>query len=213
MCHLSDPATTRIVVATGNDGKMREFARILQPLGLIICKASEMGIDWMPEETGNTFEDNAILKATQIHQAFPPEIRLGSIVLADDSGLEVDALDGAPGVFSARYGGPGFSDLDRCTRLLQDLAEVPEPQRTARFRCVIAALMTDGSVILARGSCPGSIGRAPEGEGGFGYDPIFLPEGFGGRTMAQLAPGEKDDISHRGQALKELLRVLTGEMT
>jgi XTP/dITP diphosphohydrolase len=123
------------------------------------------------------------------------------LTLADDSGLEVDALDGAPGVRSARYAGPGASDADRYRKLLADLADVPATQRSARFRCVVALAWSDGQIHTADGSCEGEIGYEPRGLHGFGYDPVFIVEGYDGRTMAELSPKIKNQISHRGRAL------------
>jgi XTP/dITP diphosphohydrolase len=154
------------------------------------------------DESGDTFEENACIKALAYAQAS------GLLTLADDSGLEVDALDGAPGVHSARYAGPQAGDVDRYRKLLDALADVPEEQRSARFRCVVALAQPDGTVYTADGACEGKIGFAPRGEHGFGYDPVFIVEGSGGQTMAELSPDLKNRISHRARAVAAARAVL-----
>lgn len=183
----------RLLVATGNAGKAREVRALLR--GVEVSTLADHPLE-MPEETGTTFEANAILKAEFARDA------LGIPVLADDSGLEVDALDGRPGVRSARYA-PG-TDADRYRALLDEMSHVD--QRSARFVCAMALAVPGESTRTARGSCEGRIGRAPEGEGGFGYDPVFrLPDD---RAMATLSGEEKNAISHRGAALRALLPAL-----
>ncbi|MBM3277915.1 MAG: RdgB/HAM1 family non-canonical purine NTP pyrophosphatase [Candidatus Handelsmanbacteria bacterium] len=185
-----------LLVATHNAGKLREFRQLLDPLELV--SAVDLASDLVVEETGHTFADNALLKARAFSQA------TGLIALADDSGLEVDALDGAPGVLSARYGGPGPDDAGRCRLLLQNLLLFPDPaQRTARFRCCLMAWAPDGRHCRAEGICEGFIAAAPAGEGGFGYDPLFfVPEH--NQTMAQLPSQTKNQLSHRARALRTL---------
>lgn len=185
-----------LLVATHNAGKLREFRQLLAPLELV--SALELVPDLKVEETGQTFAENALLKARAFGQAS------GLIALADDSGLEVDALDGHPGVHSARYGGPGLDDEGRCRLLLQNLEPYPEPaRRSARFRCCLVAWAPDGRHCQADGVCEGLIAPAPAGENGFGYDPLFfVPEHR--QTIAQLPSALKNQLSHRGRALRAL---------
>lgn len=189
----------KVVLATGNAGKQREFAALLAPLGIELVLQAALGIA-PAEETGTTFEANALLKAR--HAA--AQARLPA--LADDSGLEVDALGGRPGVYSARYAGLAASDQDNNALLARELAGVPEPQRTARYRCVLALVKSadDPAPLLAEGSWEGHIALAPAGSGGFGYDPWFIPEGRA-LSSAQLAPELKNALSHRGKALRTLV--------
>lgn len=185
-----------LLVATHNAGKLREFRQLLAPLELV--SATVLAPDLQVEETGHTFAENAALKA----RAFA--LASGLIALADDSGLEVDALDGAPGVLSARYGGPHLDDAGRCGLLLEKLRPFPDPaQRTARFRCCLVAWAPDGRHCQAEGVCEGIIAPAPAGEDGFGYDPLFLVTAHR-QTMAQLSPQLKNQLSHRGRALRAL---------
>jgi XTP/dITP diphosphohydrolase len=156
------------------------------------------------EETGDTFEENARIKAHAYRDAF------GLAALADDSGLEVDALDGRPGVYSSRYAGPGATDADNNALLLRELASVPAGERTARFRSVIVLVDEDGAETVAVGACEGHIGFEPRGTGGFGYDPLFWPDAAPGRAMAELTLAEKNAISHRGAALRALRAALGG---
>jgi XTP/dITP diphosphohydrolase len=192
----------RIVLASANRGKLREFADLLAPTGLVVESLAGLGIE-SPEETGTTFEANALLKAR--HAAS----RSGLPALADDSGLEVDALGGAPGVRSARYAGPDATDARNIAQLLAALADVPDAARGARFRCVIAFVRApdDPAPLLARGAWEGSILRAPHGSGGFGYDPVFAPLATA-ISVAQMPAAAKHAASHRGAALRELLRLL-----
>lgn len=194
----------RIVLATGNAGKIREFADLLGPLGFEFLPQAEFGIE-PPEETGETFEDNALLKARYAAALS------GLPAMADDSGLEVDALRGAPGVRSARYAGDGAGDLANLKKLLEAMQSVPDDSRSARFRCVIALVgrAEDRSPVLGRGVWEGAILRAPRGSGGFGYDPVFAPRGEQ-RSVAELAAAEKHAQSHRGAALRDLHAQLRG---
>ena len=189
----------RVVLATANPGKQREFATLLAPRGFELLLQSELGIA-AAEETGNSFEDNALLKAR--HAAAVS----GLPALADDSGLEVDALGGRPGVWSARFAGPSANDEANNARLIAELADVPEAQRTARYRCVLALMRsaTDTHPILAQGGWEGRIGFEPVGAGGFGYDPYFIPTGLT-CTAAELSAVRKNALSHRGAALRDLI--------
>lgn len=196
-----------LLVATHNKGKVAEYADMLGALDVRWIDLDEAGGAPEVAENGRTFHDNAILKARGY------ALETGRLTLADDSGLEVDALDGAPGVHTARYGGAGLTHAERYHKLLEALAGVPLQARTARFRCVIAVAGADGRILgTAEGVCEGLIALEPAGEGGFGYDPVFyLPAQ--GRTMAQLPPAVKHAISHRGAALRAiepLLRELLG---
>lgn len=196
-------AARQIVLASANPGKQREFAALLAPRGFELVLQSELGIGSVPE-TGSTFEDNALLKAR--HAAG----RSGRPALADDSGLEVDALGGRPGVCSARFAGPAATDADNNARLLAELAGVPPPARAARYRCVLALVHseTDAAPLIARGVWEGAIALEPAGEQGFGYDPLFVPQGFT-QHVAELPTELKNRLSHRGQAAAQLLRLLS----
>ncbi len=188
----------KVILASKNQHKLTELSAILSQLGFEIALESEYGLDIDVEETGTTFEDNSFLKADAVMKAS------GLPVLADDSGLMVDALDGAPGVYSARYGHKA-SDKERTAYLLENMKDVPEERRGAKFVCVITCLFPDGRKIVARGECPGVIARAPHGENGFGYDPVFyLPEL--GMTYAELPSEQKNAISHRARALQDFCR-------
>ena len=195
----------KMVLASKNQKKMKEMNEILSTMGVEVCLQADVGIDIDVEETGTTFEENSLLKAKAVMEAS------GLPAIADDSGLCVDALNGAPGVYSARYGGEGLDDTGRYKLLL---ANMPKGEaRTAKFVSVITCCFPNGDVLTARGECPGTIAYAPMGEGGFGYDPVFfVPELK--KTFAQLTAGEKNAISHRGTALKlfreQLERYLSG---
>ena len=188
----------KLLIATRNPGKAREYRELLCSLPLQVISSDEAGLDLQVEETGQTFPENALLKARRYAEAS------GMLTLADDSGLEVDALGGAPGVWSARYAGPGAGDADRYQKLLNALAGVPDGRRTARFRCVVALAWPDGAIRTAEGRCEGQIGWAPRGEHGFGYDPVFIVDGLGGQTMAELPPEIKNRISHRARAVQAM---------
>lgn len=198
-----DSDAPTVVVATGNTGKLSEIRSALSGSGWRFISAGELDDSWpTPEENGDTFEANARIKARAAHERF------GMIALADDSGLEVDALEGEPGVFSSRYAGPCATDALNNERLLTALTGVPQAQRTARFRCTMVLVAEDGSETVATGSCEGLIGFEPVGDAGFGYDPLFLPQATPGKTMAQLSLAEKNAISHRGAALAALRALL-----
>ncbi len=183
----------KFVLATRNAGKLREMAHILEALGIEVVSPQDLGLDLEVEETGETFAENAMLKARAVCAA----ARLPAI--ADDSGLCVDALNGGPGVYSARYGGEGLDDTDRYRLLLNSMKG--QTTRAARFDCAIACVFPNGDELTAEGTCPGTIAFAPMGEGGFGYDPIFfVPEKA--KTFSQLTEEEKAEISHRGKALE-----------
>jgi XTP/dITP diphosphohydrolase len=193
---------TRAVLASGNPGKLRELAALLAPFSLQLAPQSEFGIR-PAAETGATFLENALLKAHHAarHARLP--------ALADDSGLEVDALGGRPGVWSARFAGEGASDEQNLRQLLAELDDVPEGWRQARYQCVIVWVRSvgDQAPLVAHGTWEGRIGHAPRGHGGFGYDPVFIPAGEQ-RSAAQLPPAEKNAVSHRGQALRALVAML-----
>ena len=188
----------KVILASKNPHKLTELSAILSQHGFEIALESEYGLDIDVDETGTTFEENSLLKAEAVMKAS------GLPVLADDSGLMVDALDGAPGVYSARYGHKS-SDGERTAFLLENMKDVPDEKRTAKFVCVITCLWPDGRKIVARGECPGVITREVHGENGFGYDPVlYLPEL--GMTYAELPSEQKNAISHRARALQEFCR-------
>lgn len=186
----------QVLLATNNEGKAREFGLLMGSKDWEFTTPAQQGIEVEVDETGQSFEENAVLKAKAYTQAS------NLITIADDSGLEVDALGGEPGILSARYAGKGASDEDRMTLLLSKLADVPWERRQARFRCVIAIASPDGEMVLCKAECTGMIAFEPKGEHGFGYDPIFyLPEL--GKTMAELTTDEKNRISHRAIAARQ----------
>jgi len=183
----------KFVLASKNVKKLVELKDILSGLGVEVCSEAETGVDLEVEETGTTFEENSLLKARAVMEA------AGLPAIADDSGLCVDALGGAPGVYSARYGGEGLDDMARTRLLLENMRG--QTPRTCRFVSVVTCCFPNGDVISARGECSGTVAYAPMGEGGFGYDPVFfVPELK--KTFAQLAPEEKNARSHRGKALE-----------
>lgn len=192
----------KIIFATGNENKMKEIRMILADLGMPILSMKEAGIAVDVVEDGTTFEENALIKATEI-----AKLTENSIVLADDSGLEIDYLNKEPGIYSARYAGEHTSYDIKNNMLLQRMEGVPKEQRTARFVCAIAAAFPDGSTEVVRGTIEGIIGYEIAGENGFGYDPIFyLPEY--GCTTAQLSPEKKNELSHRGVALRKMREIM-----
>lgn len=201
-----EPASVkRVVVSTNNRGKLAEIRATLDFHGWEFVAAGELDQEWpSPEEDGLTFEDNARIKARAAWERF------GMAALADDSGLEVDALNGAPGVHSSRYAGPCATDAENNRRLLLALEGTDGPDRSARFRCTMVLIDEDGCETVATGTCEGMIGFEPRGDGGFGYDPLFVPRAVPDKTMAELEPVEKNAISHRGQALADLRRQLVG---
>lgn len=194
----------KIIFATGNENKMVEVRMILADCGYEIVSMKEAGIEMDIVEDGKTFEENAIIKATAISKCKEAE---GCVVLADDSGLEVDYLDGAPGIYSARWQGVDTPYSEKNQILISKLDGVEDEKRTARFVCAIAAAFPDGSVCTRRGVIEGRIAYAPSGAHGFGYDPIFYVPEYG-KTTAELAPEEKNKISHRGRALEMIREVL-----
>ena len=182
----------KIIAATKNKNKLREFGEILK--GFEIISQEEAGIDIDVEETGTTFEENSLLKAQAIFE------KTGIAAIADDSGLCVDALGGEPGVYSARYGGEGLDDEGRVRLLLKNMENIPKEKRGAKFVCAITLVDSCG-IITAKGECAGEIAYKPQGENGFGYDPVFyMPEYK--KTTAQMSPDEKNAVSHRGKALR-----------
>lgn len=189
----------KLIIASNNKGKIREFKELLEPLGYEVVSQSEAGVDIEVEETGTTFAENSALKARAIF-----DITDNCAVLADDSGLVVDALDGEPGVYSARYGGLG-TDAERTAFLLDKLKDVPDDERTARFVCCIHFIKANGEQITVEGTCEGNIGHEPIGENGFGYDPVFM---YGDKSFAQVNAEVKNSVSHRANALKKLLEEL-----
>ena len=198
-----------ICAASNNAGKLKELRRILERMGHEVKSLRELGIDLDPEETGTTFAENARIKAEAFCKAS------GLPTVADDSGLCVDALNGAPGVYSARYCGHHGDDAANNAKLLREMAGVPEEKRTARFVSAVCFLLPDGRELVVEGECPGSVAFTETGSNGFGYDPLFIPDRVGlpdgttventaRRSYAELADGEKDAISHRGRAMEKL---------
>lgn len=191
----------KLIFATGNEGKMREIREILGRIGLTILSQKEAGIATDAEENGTTFEENALIKARAVAE------QTDALVLADDSGLEIDYLGGEPGVYSARYLGEDTTYEIKNQKILDRLAGVPEEKRTARFVCVIAAVLPDGRTFTTRGTIEGIIGYESRGEGGFGYDPIFFVPEYHCST-AELTMEQKNEISHRGKALRAMKEIL-----
>lgn len=190
----------RFVAATNNENKLLEFKRILKPLGIDVILAKQAGVELGEiNETGDTFEENAKIKAvTACHMTGLPSI-------GDDSGLQVDALNGEPGIYSARYAGLGATDKDKYNLLLEKLKNVPKEKRTAKFVTAICCAFPDSKFIEVTGECRGSIAFDAKGTNGFGYDPVFLPDAYNGeKSFAQLESNQKDEISHRGNALRKL---------
>lgn len=191
----------QVIIATQNKGKAKDFEALFGPLGYEVLTLRDVAKDMDVEETGVTFEENAILKAEAVAEA------LQTTVIADDSGLEIDALKGEPGVYSARYAGEAKSDEANIEKVLAKLEGVSEEQRTARFRCVLAIASPNKETVTYSGSCEGMILSERRGDHGFGYDPIFfVPDE--GKAMAELLPEEKAAISHRGNALRELEKAM-----
>lgn len=195
----------RILFATGNQGKMKEVREILADLGVEVISMREAGVSAEIVEDGETFEENAVIKARTIMEL------TGEVTLADDSGLEIDALGGEPGVYSARYMGEDTSYHIKNNDLIRRLSQVPRQQRTARFVCSIAVAFPDGEIITTDGVIEGLIGYEEAGENGFGYDPIFVVPQLG-CTTAQLSDEQKNEISHRGKALRKMKEELRKRM-
>ena len=188
----------KLIFATGNEGKMREIRVIMEDLGMEILSQREAGLSPEVEENGTTFEENAVIKAKAVAELAPE-----AIVLADDSGLEIDYLNKEPGIYSARYAGEDTPYTIKNQMLLDRLAGVPDKERTARFVCAIAAVFPDGQVLTVRETMEGFIGEAPAGENGFGYDPIFQVPQYG-CSSAELTMEQKNELSHRGKALRKI---------
>ena len=188
----------KVVLATANPDKAVELAGLLEGFDVVPRPAALPDV----EEDADTLEGNARLKAVAVAEA------TGELAVADDTGLEVDALGGRPGVYAARYAGPGATYADNVAKLLEELAGVPAGERTARFRTVAVARFPDGREIVAEGTVEGTIAEAPAGGDGFGYDPVFVPAGGDGRTFAEMTRPEKAEVSHRGRALRALARKL-----
>jgi XTP/dITP diphosphohydrolase len=195
------PRHAKLLIATNNAGKLREYTALLGDLPVQLTTPQQEGIELEVEENGATFAENALLKA----RAYCAASRLPT--LADDSGLEVEALGGAPGVYSARYAGNNATDRQRYEKLLAELRGIPPAERTARFRCVIALVLPDGTEEITEGECEGVIIDTPRGEHGFGYDPVFYMPALG-KTMAELPPELKNRVSHRARALMRMKPIL-----
>lgn len=191
----------RIIFATGNAGKMREIREILADLDVEVLSMKEAGVFVYVEENGKSYEENALLKARAVAK------RTDAIVLADDSGLEIDALGGEPGIYSSRYLGEDTPYSEKNVTILKRMEGVSGEQRSARFVCAIAAIFPDGEEVTMRAVIEGEIAKEPAGEGGFGYDPIFYFPEFG-KTTAQMTAEEKNQVSHRGKALEKMKEVL-----
>lgn len=189
----------KLIIASNNKGKLREFKKILEPMGYEVLSQREAGINVEVEENGETFEENARIKAKAIYEFS------GCATLSDDSGIVVDALGGRPGVYSARYGTPDLDDEGRTALLLKEMQGVPDEKRTARYVAVIHFIKENGEEISVRGECEGKIGYEPVGENGFGYDPVFI---YGDKTFAQHTEEFKNLVSHRANALKKLVEKL-----
>jgi XTP/dITP diphosphohydrolase len=192
----------KVVLATRNEGKVREIADILSPHGFEVVSLREFGEIGEIAEDGSTFKENAMIKATVVAE------HTGLPALADDSGLEVDALDGAPGIFSSRFAGEEKDDQANNRKLLDLLSGTPVEQRTARFQCVVAIAEPDGWVHISEGTCEGVIAHEPCGQGGFGYDPLFYVPAYD-KTFAELNPAIKNKISHRAKALEGAVDILS----
>lgn len=192
----------RLIIATGNEDKVREIDEILEGTGFEAISMKQAGFNPDIVEDGTTFEENALKKAMAVHKLS------GEYVMADDSGLCIDALDGAPGIYSARFCGEDSTYEEKFRKIFEMLADVPEDKRTAQFVCAIAVVKPDGTSFTVRGECRGVLHEKPVGENGFGYDPIFYVPEFG-MTTAQMDPEVKNSISHRGRALRAMVEKLT----
>ncbi|NLK70293.1 MAG: XTP/dITP diphosphatase [Clostridiales bacterium] len=191
--------SNKIVLASNNNHKLREISEILEPLGFTVISQLQAGISLEVDEIGTTFEENAALKARAIYQIYK------TAVIADDSGLEVDYLNKAPGVYSSRYAGENATDKEKCEKLLSELEGVPMEKRTARFVSVICYIDKDGKEHIVRGECEGYIGFEPRGENGFGYDPIFM---YGDKSFAEISAEEKNSVSHRANAMRKFVKLI-----
>ena len=191
----------KIIIATGNKGKAKEFETLFSPLGYEVLTLHDLEGATDVEETGTTFEENAILKAEALCKQFD------TMVISDDSGLMIDALDGRPGVYSARYAGEQKNDNANIDKVLEELMDVPEEERTARFYCALAVAVPGEDTLTVSGTVEGRIANSRQGENGFGYDPVFYVPDLG-KMMAELKPEEKNAISHRANALKKLKELL-----
>ena len=191
----------KLVLATANPDKAAELAGLLEGFEVALRPTDLPDV----EETADTLEGNARLKAAAVMEA------TGELAVADDTGLEVDALGGRPGVFASRYAGPDATYADNVAKLLAELAGVPAAERTARFRTVAVALFPDGREIIAEGVVDGTLTESPRGRGGFGYDPVFVPDGGEGRTFAEMSQAEKSAVSHRGRAVRALAGQLAAQ--
>lgn len=189
----------KLVLATNNEGKVREFARILEPLGIEVMTQKQAGVHVSPEENGTTFAENARIKAMAVYEA------TGLPTVADDSGLCIDAMNGEPGVYSARYYGEDTLYEEKNRRIIESLKGVAEEKRTARFVAHITCVLSKDEILDCEGVCEGTIGHKPAGDGGFGYDPIFY---VGDKSFAELDGEAKDKVSHRGKALEKLYQKL-----
>lgn len=192
---------SKIILASNNKGKIREISEILSPLGFEVISLKSAGIDIDIEENGTTFKENAAIKARAIFEMTK------TAVIADDSGLSVEYLNGAPGVYSHRYGGENATDEEKNQKLLGELEGVPDEKRNASFICSICYIDNDGREHFVQGECKGKIGYEPKGENGFGYDPIFM---YGDKSFAEIPADEKNKISHRALALKSFCELLKG---
>ena len=193
----------RIIFATANRGKLREAAEVLGP-GFEVVSPADLGITEDIPETGATLQENSLQKAQYLFD------RTGLPCFADDTGLEVDALGGAPGIYSARYAGPGHDSEANMDKLLAELIRLDD--RRARFRTVVTLILADGQPHFFEGSCEGSIARERHGTGGFGYDPVFLPDAYPDRTLAEVSEEEKNAVSHRGKAIRAMAEWLRGKV-
>lgn len=194
-----------IILATNNKSKVKEISEMMSGSDIIFVSLADAGINVEVEETGTTFEENALLKAREICKLS------GKPTISDDSGLEIDALDGAPGIYSSRFMGEDTSYDIKNNALIEKLENVADPDRTARFRCCMALVLPDGREFVTEGAMEGIIAREPKGINGFGYDPIlFIPEY--NRTSAELSSEEKNNISHRGEALRKMIEVIKKEL-
>lgn len=191
--------SNKIVLASNNNHKLREISEILEPLGFTVISQLQAGISLEVDEIGTTFEENAALKARAIYQIYK------TAVIADDSGLEVDYLNKAPGVYSSRYAGENATDKEKCEKLLRELEGIPMEKRTARFVSVICYIDKDGKEHIVRGECEGYIGFEPRGENGFGYDPIFM---YGDKSFAEISAEEKNSVSHRANAMRKFVKLI-----